>query len=373
MAETSRARAAKNAAVTANSIQAGIEAEKDIKDGGWKFRKGEVVWAHQRSETPALGGTWFAAVVTNVPDTASFADYANIYTSVDQNRGLYRVQKCGSDAVVLMGKLVYDLKGLFLGPEKIWVGDAVRIPRPGGFLPDISIWDPKQYDVLVIRRIAVSTTVEADTNDDGTPERLYIFYIIGDVLTMYPRDKDNTFENLDRPVPNYIKNIGPDHGKWLARATPDGKQKPAALSSVWVLSRFYDPRIMALMDRRWSTTDDVLHIDTCLDDRAKALGITNINGEPIREGGRQRGPQSAPGGGDDAEDAEQISEQRLFTSGGSMQRPIVSSQDKIMLMDTFEAMSPEQWEEYRARSGNLARPKNQEEYQQQLAKKRRVD
>ncbi|KAF3907521.1 hypothetical protein AA313_de0201685 [Arthrobotrys entomopaga] len=418
-AESSRAQITKAIATQANLIQAASEKEKDIQDGGWKFRKGEVVWAHLRSETGELGGTWFAALVIKGPETVSFADYANIYTSVDQNRGFYRVQKCGSDTDVHMihlsdllpwtkvpqpdeprnitvdevskaaaeeacssyfivardavdykiyesGKIIYDLKGLFLGPEKLWIGDAVRIARPSGVLPEISIWDPQQYDVVLVRRIILATTTEPITTEDGTVERIFIFYVIGDVITMYPLEDDNTTEMMDRNVPNYIKNIGTDRPKWVARCKSNGMQKMASLSSAYILSRFYDPRIMALMDRRWSTSDDVLHIERLLDHRAESLGFKIINGEPILGSGRQRAPQTSveeEGGtaGDD-DDGGSNPGQRLYTDGSP--RPIFSEDEKRVLIQSGEVMTPEQLDEYRRRSGNLAPPKKREEYQQ---------
>ncbi|KAK6539468.1 hypothetical protein TWF694_009691 [Orbilia ellipsospora] len=408
---SSRAQAVKTVAIQANLIQAAIETERDIKDGGWKFRKGEVVWAHLRLETAELGGTWFAAVVINGPETASFADYANIYTSVDQNRGFYRVQKCGSDTDVHMihlsdllpwtkvpqtdeprnitvdedskaaaeeacssyfivardandhsiydsTKIVYELKGLFLGPEKLWIGDAVRIPRKGGFLPDVSVWDPQQYDILIVRRIVLATTADPSTDEKGNVERVFIFYVLGDVLTMYPREGEYIAKHLDRKVPNYIKNIGTDRPKWVARTLPDGKQQVAALSTAYILSRFYDPRIMALMDRRWKTSDDVLRIERMLDNRAETLGFKSINGEPIRGSGRHRNTQVSlkdEEDEDDEDDEGSDGDQKLFTHGPP--KPIFSEKEKLELVTAEEVMFLEQLEDYRKRSGNLAPPK----------------
>ncbi|EPS41692.1 hypothetical protein H072_4406 [Dactylellina haptotyla CBS 200.50] len=423
---TSRARLMRNTAVQANNLTAMTEAERDIKDGGWKFRKGEVIWAFIQSETAALGGTWIAALVVNAPETASFADFANIFTSMDRNRGFYRVQKCGSDTAVHLihlsqilpwvkepqpdeagnitvdeaskaaaqdacqsyfivardpkevtefhekNKTLYELKGIFLGPEKIWPGDAVRIPRKEGFAPDISIWDPKQYDLLVVRRIVLMTVRIPEIDFSNEVSRTFTFYLVGDVITMYPRDTDKILENMDRTVPNYIKNIGPDSPKWLARAAPDGIQLPASVSGRYVLGRFYDPRIIALMDGRWSASDSVVSLNRHMEGRAAAVGIHTLNGEPIRGRNGHHVYRLAPTpsiveGEDDAE-----GEEPTFT-GEVSGNPLVSEQERASLIESSEALSLEDMEEYRRRSGNIAPPKNPEEQRDRFSKKRRVD
>ncbi|KAK6338910.1 hypothetical protein TWF696_009711 [Orbilia brochopaga] len=409
MAETSRIRAHRNAAIRANTMQARIEAAKEIQDGGWKFRRGEIIWAHQRSETAELGGVWYAALVTSAPDTASFADYANIYTSVQGNRGLYRVQKCGSSVVMTvhtsdimpwsktpqpdpklnisideaskafadaaatgigliswdpMDSIKHDNSlvshfghGVWFGPEKIWPGDAIRVPPLAKYLEGVSIWDPKQYDILVVRQIIVQTFQEPREDKDGNLTQSFSFFFGGDVLTMYPGPTDKVSEVLDRPVPNYIKTIGKDNAKWYVRLTSDDKQ--AFISASLVHGRFYDPRIIALIDRRWPTVDAKITTDHYVKDRAWELGLSDINGEPIRQPARPHANA----------EVKLEEDENPFTEGATG-RSVFSEEEQQRLVTSGDTMTEDQLKEYQRLSGALAMPKVLEDHQN---KKRRTD
>ncbi|KAF3939159.1 hypothetical protein ABW19_dt0207067 [Dactylella cylindrospora] len=395
MAETSKVRALKAAALKAHEAHALKESEKDIKHGGWKFRIGELVWAHVRSETE-LGGTWFAVVVIGVPDTASFSDFANVYRSREGGRGLYRVQKCGSDSVIWtvhtsdllpwikvpidtqnitidqaskvlgehaatscsviswppnpivdypdIGKQRIDLRGVFIGPEKIWLHDAVRLRRPGNPVPGVSIWDPQQYDLLVIRRIFIETTIDFEIDESGSPSKTMAVYLSGDVLTMHPAQGDNVTQDLPNPVPNYIKSIGTSssYGKWFYRPT-NGKVAVASLSRIF--GRFYDPRIMSLMDSRWATVDSLVNVTRHTETRALDMGITVINGEPIRD------VVPEPMESEPADSASFLRDSRRGT---------FTPEERAEMMERGDVMTDEQLREYRQRSGGLSLPRGGE-------------
>ncbi|KAF3914011.1 hypothetical protein ABW21_db0209257 [Orbilia brochopaga] len=409
MVESSRIRAHRNAAIKANTMQSKVEASKEIQDGGWKFRRGEIVWAHQRSETAELGGVWYGAVITSAPDTASFADYANIYTSVQGNRGLYRVQKCGSSAVMTVhtsdimpwvktpqpdsrsnividelsraaahsaatgvgiiswdpadtmrhenGLLSHLVHGAWVGPEKIWLGDAIRVPPLTKYLEGVSIWDPKQYDILVVRQIIVQTYQDPKVDEDGTMTQSFAFFFGGDVLTMYPGPTDKVSEILDRPVPTYIKTIGKDNAKWHVRLTNDGKQ--AFISASLVHGRFYDPRIIALIDRRWSTLDAKVTTGRYIEDRASELGITNINGEPMRQPARPQVNVEVK-----LEDDGEIFSDNATASSA------LGEEQQLQFVASGDTITDKHLQDYRRVSGALSIPKTREDHQN---KKRRTD
>ncbi|KAJ6264455.1 hypothetical protein Dda_0601 [Drechslerella dactyloides] len=412
MVESSRIRAHRNAAIKANTMQARVEAASEIQDGGWKFRRNEIVWVHQRSETAELGGVWYGAVITSAPDTASFADYANIYTSVQGNRGLYRVQKCGSDAVMTVhtsdimpwaktpqpdpeqnitidyasraaadhaatgigviswepldsikhdnGLLSHFLHGCWLGPEKIWPGDAIRVPPLTQYLDGVSIWDPQQYDILIVRQIIIQTFQEPRVDENGQLSQSFAFFFGGDVLTMYPGPNDKVSEVLDRPVPTYIKTTGQENAKWYLRLTSDDKR--AYISAALVHGRFYDPRIIGLIDRRWRTIDARIQTDHLIQCRAWECGLSSINGEPIRA--MRRPHEMLP-----EREVKREEDERLFTEG-TTGRSVFSEEEQWQLVSSGDTMAEHELEEYRRLSGALSMPKSREDHQN---KKRRTD
>ncbi|KAK6344935.1 hypothetical protein TWF718_006885 [Orbilia javanica] len=345
-------------AILANYQHALSERRKDLNDGAWRFRQGELVWVFEAPRKPTgsgdldeplrlsdpsdpegtfgAGGRWIAGYVVG-SSTAhvmgsskpmTIDDYAEAFT-VDEPEGThYRVQKCGSDNYVKDynlryvlpwvktpvrddsrgividqvskraasrastsvfqvarrniapsfdgAKIVYELEGVFFGPEKVWIGDAIRIHKknPPG---NISVWDPASHGLMVIRKLALAVS-HTEGEADNTPKYITL-YFLGDLLSTSP---PRPLDPIPFEIPIYLGKVGTDYGKWVASAGPDGKPMEGIVSSPVVFSRYYDPRIMQLIDSAYQTLDSVIHIQGIMNDRALSCGFTLLNGESLR-------------------------------------------------------------------------------------------
>ncbi|EGX44386.1 hypothetical protein AOL_s00193g114 [Orbilia oligospora ATCC 24927] len=287
--------------------------------------------------TFGAGGRWIAgyivgsstAVVMGSTKPMTIDDYADAYM-VDEPEGThYRIQKCGSDNYVKDynlryvlpwaktpvkddargividhvsrgaamrpsmavfqvarknvapsfdgAKIIYELEGVFFGPEKIWVGDAIRIQKKNPPPPDMSVWDPASHGLMVIRKLGLAVG-----HTEGQPDntlRYITLYFVGDLLST---DPPRPLDPIPFEIPFYLEKAGTDYGKWVGSADSESKSMEGIVSAPVVLSRYYDPRIMQLIDTNYQTIDSVIRVDGIMNDRALSCGFTLLNGESLR-------------------------------------------------------------------------------------------
>ncbi|KAK6340371.1 hypothetical protein TWF730_002131 [Orbilia blumenaviensis] len=384
--------------ITANYHHALVERGRDLKDGAWRFRQGELVWAFEPPRKPTgsddldepfeffdpsdpdgifgVGGRWIAGYIVD-SSTASVAgaskllsidDFAEAYTVNEPDGTHYRIQKCGSDNYVKDynlrhvlpwvktpvrddfrgivvdhvsekaalyasksvfqvarkntpplfdgAKIIYDLEGVFVGPEKIWIGDAIRIHKKNPPPPHLSVWDPASHALMIVRSLAIA--VGHTENQPADSPRFVTLYFVGDLLSTDPA------RPLDPPpfkIPLYLEKAGTDYGKWVAGANADGKAMEGTVNPALVLSRYYDPRIMQLIDTAYQTIDGVIKIEGAMHDRARSCGFTLLNGEHLRAPVTQHGTTMARNLGGPLGNPELVSESETRSTSERPKRP----------------------------------------------------
>ncbi|KAK6520254.1 hypothetical protein TWF506_000532 [Arthrobotrys conoides] len=287
--------------------------------------------------TFGAGGRWIAgyvvgsstAVVMGSAKPMTIEDYAEAYMADEPEGTHYRIQKCGSDTYVKDynlryvlpwvktpvqddnrgividqvskaaakvpsnavfqvarsnvapswdgAKIIYELEGTFFGSEKIWIGDAIRIPKKNIPSSALSVWDPASHALMIIRKIALALGyVEGQTDD--TPKFITV-YFLGPLLST---DPTRPLDPIPFEIPLYLEKAGTDYGKWLGSADSEGKPMEGIVSAAVVLGRYYDPRIMQLIDTNYQTVDSAVRVAGVLHDRALSCGFTLLNGERLR-------------------------------------------------------------------------------------------
>ncbi|KAK6522619.1 hypothetical protein TWF281_002056 [Arthrobotrys megalospora] len=274
------------------------------------------------------GGRWFAAAVVGTPASLSIEEFAEAFMDDEPTRTHYRVQKCGTDHYVkdfnlkyvlpwvktpvpdesrgividhlsveaALGaftsasvsdrlniapaydgaKIIHEIEGAFFGPEKVWVGDVIRVPKKNP-PPNISVWDPASHGLMVVNRLTVGISEQKGDAPD-TPKFITI-YFTGHLLST---EQTRPLETIPFQIPMYLQNAGTDYGKWIAGADAEGNPLVGTVNTGVVLSRFYDPRIMQIIDTHYQTVDAVIQIDHYDPERGKSMGFNLLNGEPLR-------------------------------------------------------------------------------------------
>lgn len=287
--------------------------------------------------TFGAGGRWIVgyvvgsstALVLGSSKPMTIDDYAKAFTDDEPEGTHYRIQKCGSDNYVKdynlryvlpwvktpvqddfrgividrvslraasnatksvfqvahknippvpqPGKLTYQLEGVFFGPEKVWLGDVIRIQKKNPPPPGLSVWDPASYGLMVVRSLALCVShTEGEEENSG---KFITLYFWGDFLSTCP---PRPVEPAPFQIPIYLEKAGNDYGKWVACANAEGKTMEGVVNTLVVLSRYYDPRIMQLIDSTHLTVDSVVRIEGVMNDRALSCGFTLLNGENLR-------------------------------------------------------------------------------------------
>jgi len=188
----------------------------------------------------------------------------------------------GSDEKPDPSKTATLYNGVFLGPEKIFVGDPVRISAPT---------DNVAEDVMVVDNIYVISS-SSDSATASTPSSSSTIHVTGSVyyistsLALTPEQ----FAQL----PWRMRRFDPKTGKAITWSVRNSPSQRGELSIKLVLGRWYEPEAI----HYWLYPDDnpKLGNKTVLKwvkDRAHALNWESINGVELMKDEDRREPEKA--------------------------------------------------------------------------------
>ncbi|KAK6496662.1 hypothetical protein TWF481_001652 [Arthrobotrys musiformis] len=241
-------------------------------------------------------------------------DHVSERAALNASKSVFRVAHKNSPPSFDGAKILYGLEGVFFGPEKIWVGDAIRVHKKNSPALNLSVWDPASYGLMIIRELVLAV---AHTEGQVPDTSKYItLYFLGDLLST---DPPRPLDPIPFEIPLYLEKAGTDYGKWVGSAGADGKAMEGIVSAPLVLSRYYDPRIMQLIDSNYQTVDATIMAQGTGEDRARACGFTLLNGERLRPPTTRHGHRNTMTSAADTSDAEEGPQFRDF--GDRQKRP----------------------------------------------------
>ncbi|KAF8544349.1 hypothetical protein BDD12DRAFT_815983 [Trichophaea hybrida] len=171
--------------------------------------------------------------------------------------------------------------GLFLGPEKIFVGDPVRISDPNGTFNE---------DVLVVEHIYTISPVPTA----GTPaaSSTVSVHVTGSVYHI-SKNRPITPEQFAQ-LPWRMRRTDPKTGNIISWSVRNSPSQRGELSIKLVLGRWYEPEAIEY----WMFPDEQPKLGTknvvkWVKDRAHALGWTSVNGVKLIKAEDQRKPENS--------------------------------------------------------------------------------
>ncbi|KAF8243385.1 hypothetical protein K440DRAFT_613183 [Wilcoxina mikolae CBS 423.85] len=187
----------------------------------------------------------------------------------------------GSDDEPDTSKIATLYSGLFLGPEKIFVGDPVRISDPNGTLNE---------DVLVVEHIY--TVTPASTTGTPVASSAVSVHVTGSVYHI-SKNRPITPEQFAQ-LPWRMRRTDPKTGNIISWSVRNSPSQRGELSIKLVLGRWYEPEAIEY----WMFPDEQPKLGTknvvkWVKDRAHALGWTSVNGVELIKAEDQRKPENA--------------------------------------------------------------------------------